>query len=45
MSSIFDNGDSFGRISKWAMELLEHVIGFEKRSVIKTQVLADFIVV
>jgi ribonuclease HI len=32
-----------GKIGKWAMELLEHVIDFEKRSAIKSQVLADFI--
>jgi hypothetical protein len=32
-----------GRIGKWAMELWENVIDFEKRSVIKSQVLTDFI--
>jgi hypothetical protein len=42
-NDIFGNRDSSGRISKWAMELLECVVDFEKRSVIKSQILADFI--
>jgi hypothetical protein len=40
---IFRNRDCSGRIGKWAMELLEHIVDFEKRSAIKLQVLADFI--
>jgi hypothetical protein len=43
LNDIFKNCDSSGRIGKWAMELLEHVIDFEKRCAIKSQVLADFI--
>jgi hypothetical protein len=43
LNNIFDNRDSSGRIGKWAMELCEHVIDFEKRSAIKSQVMADFI--
>jgi hypothetical protein len=43
LSDIFGNRDSSGRIGKWAMELSEHVIDFEKRSAMKSQVLADFI--
>jgi hypothetical protein len=43
LSDIFGNRDSSGRIRKWVMELSEHVIDFEKRSVIKSQVLANFI--
>jgi hypothetical protein len=43
LNDIFDNRDSSGRIGKWAMKLSEHVIDFEKRSAIKSQVLADFI--
>jgi hypothetical protein len=35
LNDIFDNKDSSERINKWAMELLEHVIDFEKRSAIK----------
>jgi hypothetical protein len=42
-NDIFGNRDSSGRIGKWAMELLEHLIDFEKRRTIKSQVLADFI--
>jgi ribonuclease HI len=42
LNIIFSNRDSFGRIRKWAMELLEYVVDFEKRSVIKSQILADF---
>jgi hypothetical protein len=44
LNDIFGNHGSTGRIGKWAMKLLEHVIYFEKRSAIKSQVLADFIV-
>jgi hypothetical protein len=43
LNDIFGNRDSFGRISKWAMDLSENVIDFEKKSAIKWQVLADFI--
>jgi hypothetical protein len=42
LNDIFGNRDSLGRIKKWAMELLENVVDFEKRSAIKSQVLADF---
>jgi hypothetical protein len=44
LNDIFGKRDSSGRIGKWAMELSGHVIDFEKRSAIKSQVLADFIV-
>jgi ribonuclease HI len=40
---IFRNKDSSGRISKWAMELSDHVVDFEKRSAIKSQILVDFV--
>jgi hypothetical protein len=43
LNDIFENRDSTSRIGKWVMELLEHVIDFEKRSVKRSQVLADFI--
>jgi hypothetical protein len=43
LNDIFGNRDSSGRIGKWTMELSKHVIYFEKRSAIKSQVLADFI--
>jgi hypothetical protein len=35
--------DSSRRISKWEMELSEYVVDFEKRSAIKSQVMADFV--
>jgi predicted regulator of amino acid metabolism with ACT domain len=44
LNEIFSNRDSSGRISNWAMELSKHVIDFEKRSAIKSQILANFIV-
>jgi hypothetical protein len=44
LNDIFNNRDSSGRIGKWAMELSEHLIDFKKRSVIKSQVLLDFII-
>jgi hypothetical protein len=43
MNDIFGNRDSSGRIGKWAMELSEHVIDFEKGNAAKSQALADFI--
>jgi hypothetical protein len=43
MNDIFRNRDSSRRISKWTMELLEHVVDFEKRNIIKSQILADFV--
>jgi hypothetical protein len=43
LNDIFENRDSFGRISKWAMVLSEHVVDFEKRNAIKSQILADFV--
>jgi hypothetical protein len=42
-NDFFGNSDSSGGIGKWAMELSKHVIDFEKRSDIKSQVLAYFI--
>jgi hypothetical protein len=36
LNEIFGKRDSSKRISKWAMELLEHVIDFEKHSVVKS---------
>jgi hypothetical protein len=43
LNDIYGNCDSLGAIGKWVMELLEHVINFEKGSAIKSQVMADFI--
>jgi hypothetical protein len=44
LNDTFRNQVCSGRIRKWAMELSEHIVDFEKRSAIKSQVLADFIV-
>ena len=38
------NREASPRIAKWASELSELVVDFEKRTAIKSQVLADFIV-
>jgi hypothetical protein len=43
LNDIFGNRDSFERISKWAMELSEYIVDIEKRSAIKSQILADFV--
>jgi hypothetical protein len=43
LNDFLRNRDSSARIGKWAMELSEHVIDFEKRTAIKSKVLADFI--
>jgi hypothetical protein len=44
LNDIFGNRVSSGRINKWAMELSEHVVDFEKRTAIKSQILANFVV-
>jgi hypothetical protein len=43
LNDIFGNRDNSDRISKWAMELSKYVVDLEKRSVIKSHILADFI--
>jgi hypothetical protein len=43
LNDIFDNRDSSRRISKWAMELSEHVVDIEKCSAIKSQILTNFV--
>jgi hypothetical protein len=43
LNDILGNRDSCGRISKWAMELSKYVVDFEKRSMIKSQILIDFV--
>ena len=40
---LFHNKEAYARISKWAAELSEFYIDFERRTTIKSQVLADFI--
>ena len=40
---LFHNREATARISKWTMELSEFYIDFERRTAIKSQVLADFI--
>jgi hypothetical protein len=44
LNDIFGNRDNSERISKWAMELSQYAVDFEKCSAIKSQVLADFMV-
>jgi ribonuclease HI len=44
LNDLFINKEASPRIAKWATELSEHTIDFGKRSTIKSQVLADFIV-
>jgi ribonuclease HI len=43
LNDIFRDRDNSGRISKWAMELSVHVVDFENRIAIKSQILADFV--
>lgn len=43
LHDLFNNREASSRISKWASELLEFYVDFERRSAIKSQVLADFI--
>jgi hypothetical protein len=44
LNELFINKEASSRIAKWATELSEHTIDFGKRSAIKSQVLADFVV-
>jgi hypothetical protein len=43
LNDIFSSIDSLESISKRAMEILEYIVDFEKRSAIKSQVLPDFV--
>jgi ribonuclease HI len=44
LNNLFINKEASSRIAKWATELSEHTIDFGKRSAIKSQVLADFVI-
>jgi hypothetical protein len=44
LNDLFINKEASSRIAKWATEISEHTIDFGKRSAIKSQVLADFVV-
>jgi ribonuclease HI len=44
LNDLFINKEASSRIAKWATKLSEHTIDFGKRSAIKSQVLADFLV-
>lgn len=43
LAELFSNREASSRISKWVVELSSHNISFQRRSAIKSQVLADFI--
>ena len=43
LHDLSNNREASARISKWAAELSEHVVDFERRTTVKSQVLADFI--
>jgi hypothetical protein len=44
LNDLFANKEASTRIIKWGVELSEYTVDFERRSVIKLQVLADFVV-
>jgi hypothetical protein len=44
LNELFTNKEAPGRITKWVAELSEYTTYFERRSAIKSQVLADFVV-
>jgi hypothetical protein len=44
LNDLFINKEASSRTAKWATELSKHTIDFGKRSAIKSQVLADFVV-
>jgi hypothetical protein len=41
LNDLFTNKEASTRIIKWAAELSEYIVDFERRSAIKSQVLAD----
>jgi hypothetical protein len=43
LNDLFANREASTRIIKWGAELSEYVLDFERRSAIKSQVLADFV--
>jgi hypothetical protein len=44
LNDLFVNKEASTRIIKWGAELSEYIVDFERRSAIKSQVLADFVV-
>jgi hypothetical protein len=44
LNNLFANREASTRIIKWGAELSEYIVDFERRSTIKSQVLADFVV-
>ena len=44
LGKVIQNRDAIGRITKWALELMGQGISYAPRTVIKSQVLVDFIV-
>jgi hypothetical protein len=44
LNDLFMNNEASTRIIKWGAELSEYTVDFERRSTIKSQVLADFVV-
>jgi ribonuclease HI len=44
LNDLFANKEASTRIIKWGAELSEYTVDFERRSAIKSQVLADFVV-
>jgi hypothetical protein len=44
LNDLFTNKEASTRIIKWGAELSEYTVDFERRSTIKSQVLADFVV-
>jgi hypothetical protein len=44
LNNLFANKEAFTRIIKWGAELSEYIVDFERRSAIKSQVVAYFVV-
>jgi hypothetical protein len=44
LNDLFPNKEASTQIIKWGAELSEYTVDFERRSAIKSQVLADFVV-
>jgi hypothetical protein len=43
LNDLFTNREASTRIIKWGAELSEYIVNFERRSAIKSEVLADFV--
>ena len=44
LAEIICNQDATGRVAKWVIDLTAHRVDYDKRTAIKSQLLADFLI-